>query len=358
MQQCLLEILRCPFTKTRLDVKILSAETKLFGAERKNIITEAILFSEAGFIFPVIDGIPRMLLEAVYDYAFFLKKHLGEYELILKRVEEEHAAVLAYCRKKNQQTKKSFHFEWSLLKPSQKDKVWHEDISQLSERFLMEAGCNADELKNKRAIDIGSGHGIMTGKIAEITGFAVGIELSRAVEEAYSRNNNCNAHYLQGDLQFIPFENNSFDLLYSSGVLHHTNNTRNSLQIVEKLVRHKGRLCIWLYHPQNNHIHTGMLALRTITSRLPLPVTFVFLLVFLFPVSFLIKRMKRKQKPNYREEMIDLLDMFTPRYRFEIKHETAKQWFADLFYSNITVTTTDQFGFSITGIKTAENKPQ
>ncbi|MFY7840288.1 MAG: methyltransferase domain-containing protein [Lacibacter sp.] len=351
MQQELLNLLRCPFAKSKLSIKVIATGTKAFGNELKTVITEAILFSDAGFVFPVINGIPRMLLEAIDDYAGFLQQHLHDYALRRKNLEATHAGVLAYCKSKNQQTKKSFFVEWSFLQPTQKDKLWHEDIDALQNRFLLEAGCKKEELAQKLAIDIGSGHGITTNKIAGTTGFAVGIELSRAVEEAYNRNSNCNAHYLQGDLQFIPFENHSFDFLYSSGVLHHTNNTRNSLGIVEQLVKPYGRICIWLYHPQNNRIHAAMLALRKITTRLPFWITFVLLQLFVFPLSFVIKRMKRKVKPNYREEMIDLLDMFTPKYRFETDHQTAEAWLGELNYHSINITTTDQFGFSITGIK-------
>jgi len=334
-----------------LRCKTISTFFKTYGDEEMEEINEAVLFSEAGLVFPVINGIPRMLIESVYDYAGFLKKHLPDYSLIKEKIETDHAVLLNTCIKNNSKTKKSFEFEWSLLKADQNDKIWHEDTSELTQRFLLETAAEKNSFANKKIIDIGCGHGIMTTKIAEISGLAVGIELSRAVEQAYTQNTCKGAHYLQGDLQFLPFETNAFDVLYSSGVLHHTNDTRSSLLLVEPVLKKEGRICLWLYHPQKSLIHNLLLQIRNITKRLPIKAAFVFLSVFLFPFSFLIKKLKNKRSVNYREEMIDLLDSFTPEFRHEITHETATEWLHELGYHTIQITTTDQFGYSISGIK-------
>lgn len=338
-------------TKKELRCKTISTFVKAYGDKEIEEINEAVLFSDTGLVFPVINGIPRMLIESVYDYAGFLKTHLPDYSLIKEKIETNHAVLLNSCIKNNSKTKKSFEFEWSLLQADQNDKIWHEDTSELTQRFLLETAAEKSSFSNKKIIDIGCGHGIMTTKIAEISGLAVGIELSRAVEQAYTHNRHQDAHYLQGDLQFLPFETNSFDVLYSSGVLHHTNDTLNSLHLVERFLKNEGRICLWLYHPQKSLIHNLLLQIRNITKRLPVKVAFVFLSVFFFPFSFLIKKIKNKRSVNYREEMIDLLDGFTPEFRHEITHETATEWLHELGYHTIQITTTDQFGYSISGIK-------
>ena len=47
--------------------------------------------------------------------------------------------------------------------------------------------------------------------------------------------------------------------------------------------------------------------------------------------------------------MIDLLDQFTPEYRFEIPHVLAETWLKQKKYTNIKITTENKFGFSIVG---------
>ncbi|HEY3371138.1 MAG TPA: methyltransferase domain-containing protein [Prolixibacteraceae bacterium] len=356
MQYELLKFLKCPITKTDLRFVLISEFDKSYSGQTVTEIKEGLLFSETGFVFPIIDGIPRMLLESVYDYADFLSKHLAEYQTIKKNIEAEFKGLLSYCIQKNRKTKISFEFEWSFLNAEKKDRIWHDDTSKLSTVFINEVGESSDYFKDKRIIDVGSGHGIMTTKIAQLSGLAIGVELSKAVENAYQRNPDPNAWYIQGDLQYLPFEERSFDVVYSSGVIHHTNNTELSLLLIEPLLKSGGKICLWLYHPQQKIIHKAILLLRKGTRRLPLKVAFALLTVFVFPVSFLIKKLKRKNAPNYREEIIDLLDIFTPEFRFEIPQDLASVWLRHRKFDAIKVTTHNQFGFSIVGNKSLASK--
>ena len=351
MQYKFLEILRCPVSKAKLRFELISEFTKAYNNIEIVEIKEGLLFSEAGFVFPVIDGIPRLLVESMFDYSDFLEKKLSGFIELRKQLEANYADLLKYCIRKNKKTKASFAFEWSFLKPEKNDKLWHDDSSQLANVFLRETGEEQGYFSNKIVADIGSGHGLMTSTIANISKLCIGAEISNAVELAYVRNKNSNAWYIQADLQFLPFEESSFDLLYSSGVIHHTNDTEKSLSLIETIIKEGGKACLWLYHPQKNILHRLMMLLRRFTRRLPIKVALVFLLIFVFPFTFLIKKIKNRNAPNFREEMIDLLDGFTPEFRFEVSYDEAKRWLKKRNYTDITLTTTSQYGFSITGVK-------
>ena len=351
MQYHLLEYLRCPLTKTILKFKLISEFEKSYSGNDINEINEGLLFSESGFVFPIINGVPRMLIESIYDYDYFLKKNLLEYDEYKERVEKEFPGLLNYCRGKNKKSKISFELEWSFLNKEKNDKIWHEDIADLPKVFELETGENLSYFNDKIVIDVGSGHGLMTSTIAQFSKYAIGVEMTNAVENAFKRNKNINAFYVQGDLQFLPFDELTFDVLYSSGVIHHTNNTELSLSLIEPNLKHGGKICLWLYHPQKNTIHNLSLVFRKITSRLPVRVALIFILIFIFPFSFLIKKIKNKNTPNYREEIIDLLDGFTPQFRFETPHDIAKAWLTLRNYNNIKITSSNQYGFSIAGEK-------
>lgn len=347
----MLEWLRCPVTKTPLRLEVLTEFEKQYANGSAREIKDGFLFSEAGFVFPIIDGIPRMLVETVHDYKDFLERRLPGYAAIKKNLEEKYGNLLKTCSRRNKKTKKTFEFEWSFLNTKKKDRIWQEQVDEMKDVFLKETGQVADFYNNKTVIDIGAGHGVMTSEIAEIASLAIGVEISKAVENAYANNTNPNVWYLQADLQQLPFADHSFDSLYSSGVIHHTPDTEHSLSLIEKLLKPGGNICLWLYHPQKSMLHNLSLQLRKITSRLPLWLTFFFLSVFVFPFTFLIKSIRREKAPNYREEMIDLLDAFTPEYRFEIPQKEAIQWLEKRNYRQVSITTANQFGFSITGIK-------
>jgi len=351
MQYGLLKYLRCPLSKKSLKFELIEEFTREYQENSVLEVRSGILFSELGFVFPIIDGIPRMLLESIYDYSVFLKKHLSNYDYVKENLERKYGHILKDCSNKNQKTKKSFEFEWSFLDVNKKDKIWRNDISELVKVLENETGDQFRDFNNKIILDAGCGHGAVTSALGEKAALVIGVELSRAVDMAYKNNICMNAMYVQADLQFLPFEDSQFDLLYCSGVIHHTRDTELSFFFIESMVKSGGKICLWLYHPQKDYLHNLFLLLRSITKRLPLYWSFVLLCVFVFPFSFLIKKIKRKSSHNFREEMIELLDQFTPQYRFEIHHEIAISWLMRKKYTDIDITTQDKFGFSIIGLK-------
>lgn len=352
MQYELLAYLRCPVSKTELQFQLIDEFEKKYESSTVKEIKTGLLFSSTGFIFPIIDSVPRMLVESMYDYKAFLLVHVPDYARKIEQLESTHAELLKECISKNKKTKKSFEWEWNFLDADKKDKIWDKDIRSLRDIFLSETGLKPGEAKDQVTIDVGSGHGLMTSAIASVTQTTtIGVELSKAVENAYTHNKNSNAWFVQADLQYLPFASNTFDLLYSSGVIHHTNNTHESLLRIEQTVKPNGMLCIWLYHPQKNLYHSIALLLRKFISKLPIQLAFIVIAVFIFPFTYLIKKIRNKRPVNYREELIYLFDSFTPEFRDEVPKEEAIGWLQKMNCQEIEVTTVDQYGYSIVAKK-------
>ena len=49
--------------------------------------------------------------------------------------------------------------------------------------------------------------------------------------------------------------------------------------------------------------------------------------------------------------MIDILDWFSPEFRWEHAHDEAAAWYTKRNYHSVKVTTNEVFGFNIIGIK-------
>jgi len=346
----LLEILRCPVTHERLQLEVLSKGMKQYDGKEKEIILTGILRS-SDCIYPVIDGVPRLLVEASIDYEDFLSKHVPDFSDVKKRIQEKYNGLLRFVMKKNKRTKKSFSQEWGLFN-YETDKVWDADQEQMLNRFLQETDESRESLRGKKIFDAGCGNGLLNQSIATCGAQIVGMDFSQSIERAFEKNDKGNALFIQGDVQFPPVSFDYFDIVHSSGVLICTTNSELTFSCLEPCVKPGGKISVWLYHFRDNYSHNVFNGLRKYTSKLPIKVQYYLYLCTIFPVSYVIKKMKGN-KQNSREMMIDILDWFSPEFRWEHAHDEAAAWYTKRKYHNVKVTTNEVFGFNIVGEKSA-----
>ncbi|HWK08311.1 MAG TPA: class I SAM-dependent methyltransferase [Puia sp.] len=349
MQESHLPFLRCPVSRTSLQLHIISKTKSPFGSAAGEIISEGILFAAADWFFPVIGGIPRLTVEAFHDYADFFRLYLPDYLPRRQQLEQKYPGLIAYVKRKNRKTRKTFSREWSLFN-YQEDRTWEATREEMLNVFLKETDESADSLKGKMIFDAGCGNGLLDQLIAGKGAITVAMDLSNSIERAYQQNTQPGVFFIQGDVQFPPLDFCLFDIVHSSGVLHHTNNSELSFSCLEPCARSGGKLSVWLYHPRKNFLHNLFNRIRSITSKLPSGLQYFLLRSTFLPISYVIKRLKGNRQ-NKREMMIALLDWFSPEFRREHTPDEAAGWFAKRGYTSVKVTTTGLFGFSIIGRK-------
>ena len=203
-------------------------------------------------------------------------------------------------------------------------------------------------MKGRSLVDIGCGNGVLTSGIAEFGMETYGIDVSLSVERAYEFNQNINAQFLQADLQNPPFANGTFDIVYSTGVIHHTNNTELSFSCISPLLKPSGRLYIWLYKPEKDFRHNFLISLRKITNKMPIWMQYVFYLTCLVPQG-MIKEIIRGKKITWREQLINYFDVLSPEFRYEHTPEEVTLWYLKRNFSNINITIKEYLGFGIFG---------
>lgn len=345
--------MRCPVTRSSLELQVITKGKKIYSQIETEIITEAILWSPDGLFYPVIKGVPRLLAEATSDYEAFLKMHIPDFNNRKNNFSKNHIDVIEYAAKKNKRTKKSFELEWSLFN-YEHDKTWDADTTEMVNRFLQETDETPDSLKRKFIFDVGCGNGLLDSLLARYDASVIAMDLSQSVEKAFEQNSEKNIFFIQGDVQFPPVAFAQFDIVHCSGILMHTNNTESSFANIEPCVKNGGKLSVWLYHPREDFIHNLFNKIRNLTSTLPLKMQYYLYLFTLFPVSFIIKKMKGS-KQNAREVMVNILDWFTPQFRREHEHSEVKCWFEKRGYDNIKITTDELFGFNMTGVKNIDH---
>jgi uncharacterized protein YbaR (Trm112 family)/SAM-dependent methyltransferase len=348
MTEQLVDYLRCPITRERLQLEIFSKNKKVYNGAEKEIIQTGILRSSIS-LYPIIDGVPRLLIEAFLDYEDFLRIHAADYTKIRTQLEKNYAGLLAFVKKKNKRTKQSFSQEWGIFN-YEEDKVWDADQSAMLERFLQETDETKNSLQGKLIFDAGCGNGLLNQSIAECGATILGMDFSKSIERAFVQNDKSNCIFIQGDVQFPPVAFHQFDIVHSSGVLICTNNSELTFSCLEPSCKIGGKMSVWLYQPRQDRIHNIFNFLREYTSKLPHRIQYSLYTITLLPISYAIKRIKGN-KQNKREMMIDILDWFSPEFRWEHTHDEASAWFTKRYYKNIKITTNEVFGFNIIGTK-------
>jgi len=349
MRPSFVDQLRCPVTQEPLKLEIIERQKKNYEDGEADEIHSALIHSPSGLIYPIINGVPRMLVESFLDYEEFVSQHIPDYPSRKRAILRNYGPLVEKCRKKNLGTKKSFAFEWKLFKYNE-DKTWHWDKPTRKLRFLNEVEETEATLGGKEILDAGCGNGVLTTAMAELGAHAIGMDLSNSIERAHRFNTNRNADFVQGDLQIPPLRHEQFDIVYATGVIHHTNNTELAFSCLHELVRRSGKYYVWIYHPVSDAMPKFYTWARKYTHRLPLRVQYWFYLIFLIPPSAIIKGL-RGSGHNVREQMVDIFDGLSPEFRHEHTPDELASWFLKRNYYPPRISVVDYLGFGGYAIK-------
>jgi arsenite methyltransferase len=102
-------------------------------------------------------------------------------------------------------------------------------------------------------LDAGCGAGVSGREVFGPLGDRIrylGVDLTPAVEVArrrFAEGSDVDAAFLQADLTNLPLEPGSVDVIFSEGVLHHTDSTEGALKAVAPLLRPGGRILFYVY---------------------------------------------------------------------------------------------------------------
>lgn len=108
---------------------------------------------------------------------------------------------------------------------------------------------------NKDAVvmDVGCGTGRWTKYVAPKVKFVEAVDPSEAVFSAAALlKDQSNVRVTQASTDNIPFEDNSFDFVFSIGVLHHIPDTRQAMADCVKKVKPGGLFLVYLYYSLDN----------------------------------------------------------------------------------------------------------
>jgi 2-polyprenyl-3-methyl-5-hydroxy-6-metoxy-1,4-benzoquinol methylase len=261
-----------------------------------------------------------------------------------------------------QAIKESFSAEWSHYDYEQ-SRTWHETLDARRQLFLKEVDCEPDALAGKVVLDAGCGNGSLSEGISRFGCEVIAVDVTENLEHAHHyflQHGTGRTHFVHGDLLNVPLRSDSVDILYSSGVLHHNPDTREALRAVAPTVKPGGRIYIWVYHREHGLKFALQLKLRQALGVLPGALKRGF--VYVWSIQSMLRQHLRtilrlndeKDRLTWRERVIDLLDIYTPRYRWMHTQEEVHGWYQELGLKNIKTTEVRKWGFGVLGVDSRE----
>lgn len=276
----------------------------------------------------------------------------GEIETGVLKCKSEHSynIVKGVPRFTKQNYGNSFGVEWNENKLTQHDSSTKSNTFQ--KRFSSYTGWTQDELKGKKVLEVGCGAGPFVEICSKAGSEMFAIDISNAVDACYENHGKKqNVHVIMADANNLPFDEESFDYIFSIGVLHHTPNPRKSFESILRYLNASGKIAVWVYRKPLLGIKPPICILRGMLFRhLPPKLTYKIVQIIV-PILLPIKRFVSKipflgkfirpfllvadydgiynisKEDLLKWSVLDTFDRLTPMYvHYHTPHE-VKGWF-------------------------------
>jgi SAM-dependent methyltransferase len=265
---------------------------------------EARLTCGCGASFPIVGGIPRF-------------------------VGQEHLA--------------SFGRQWNAYE------VAHDDEDRAT--FEAKTGIARASLAGLRVLDAGCGGGRYSKVAGEAGAIVRGVDHTTAVDKAAALCAHLpNVAFAQADLKRLPFEPQSFDVVFSIGVMHHDVDTRAVFDAVARLVRPGGRYAVWLYRKNQWWQERLNDALRRRSVRMPPDKLERWCRVgaTLGGVPLVNKTLNKvvnfSSHPAWENRLCDTFDWYAPAYQHHHTVEELCDWFRAAGFESLRVLPPEKTG--------------
>ena len=152
--------------------------------------------------------------------------------------------------------------------------VYNEDLSFYDDYDAMRYSSHAHLLKTldgipfqgKKTLEIGIGQGGDAEQIVRRGGLYSGLDLTheavRRVKRRFELKQLSFDTITQGSILEAPFDDNSFDLIFSHGVLHHVPNILQAQKEIARILKPNGLLVVMLYARHSLNYHLSIRILR------------------------------------------------------------------------------------------------
>jgi SAM-dependent methyltransferase len=212
--------------------------------------------------------------------------------------------------------------------------VAHDDEDRAT--FVAKTGVELHELRGLKVLDAGCGGGRYCKVAGEAGADVIGVDHTTAVEKAAKLCDHLpNVRFAQADLKHLPFEDESFDFVFSIGVMHHDVDTRSVFDAVARKVKPGGRYAVWFYRKNQwwqERINSALRRRSTAMNPDRLErLCKVGAILGAVPVvnKTLNKVVNFSAHPDSQNRLCDTFDWWAPAYQHHHTTDEVLGWFRD-----------------------------
>ncbi|MBI3457923.1 MAG: methyltransferase domain-containing protein, partial [Candidatus Rokubacteria bacterium] len=229
-------------------------------------VEQGLLLCGCGAGFPIVDSIPRIVDHPLREFPRWRARYGAEVARHGTPLDGHPGggALAGDTERAQERTRRSFGYQWS---------AFSEMVCDFRENFLNYIDpVGLDFFPEKVGLDAGVGFGRHIYHAASFGAEMVGMDLSVAVDSARLNSRHLErVHLVQGDIYRPPFRPETFDFVYSIGVLHHLPDPTRGFRSLERLVKPGGAFLVWLYSDRRRVSNRLLESLRSLSTRLPHP---------------------------------------------------------------------------------------
>ena len=374
MKRHALETLVCPFTQSKLSL-VSFEETRLeLTAEQVercrrlqinpldagNAVKEGILYSEeSGKWFPIVNYTPILL-----DFPTDMHRHFKDRYSSKTDVFTRYKMADGEPRKGELFVQRSFTKEWDLLNLDNISFGYTPEMRDVFVKLELDWPPGMLDQRPLKVLEVGAGSGFETASLERVTGGTVfGFDLNLAlVRKGHLLYPNPFINTAISSLFRLPLRPHTFQLVYSSGVIHHTYSTKEAFDAIEQYRADDGVIYIWVYaiedYTKDGQSIAMLVAEKFLRPRIALASDFWqnFAVKVLTRLQYRVDMRYGKlgrDKWTLKDSEHSVRDRWTPLYAYRHSFKEVIMWFQEKGFAYELIDAKafrERMGVALTGI--------
>jgi SAM-dependent methyltransferase len=235
------------------------------------------------------------------------------------------------------------------------ESTYGEDRNFILQDFWEMTGLTPETIRGTRILDAGSGSSKIAYHLTQVyPDFpfeVVCLEVTEAVYAARQRFEDSRVKHIRASVFHPGLRSESFDVVYSAGVLHHTPNPHRAFDALVPLVKPGGLMSTWMYSKKFNPFLDTTGVVWRITRHLP-PAAILLVAYLMSPFFWLLFRTGNAYKKAFNPKSwrwkwvlpmklasirLHLFDYMHTYYRFRYWPEEVVPWYRQHGFIDIIV---------------------